>query len=247
MKRILLLAGLLGPLEAYAQRTTGASPLAPTELEQGGVANGKRIGKWQFYNRQHERELTFDYDSSRIAYSRPDTARYLTWQAETWVLKHPLRAPHILGSTDQRLNDLLRQLRYPVSALRQQLQGTVVIGYTVGTDRHTHDYTVESSLSPDCDQEVWRALQKLPDTWIPAFYAGRPIATRFYVSVQFRIEMAEETERRPRKNGAVPAPIAPLAGGAPTPAKPGLPPYAHEVIVTALGIERSSRPEYLGH
>ena len=238
MKRILLLAGLLGPLGVYAQKTTGTSPLAPTELEQGSVANGKRIGKWQFYNRQHELELTFDYDSSRIAYSRPDTARYLTWQAGAWVLRHPLRAPHILGSTDQRLDNLLRQLRYPVSALQQQLQGTVVIGYTVGTDGHTHDYTVESSLSPDCDQEVWKALQKLPDNWIPAFYAGRPTATRFYVSARFRIELGDQTERRPRKSGSVPAPAAPLAGDAPAPVKPGLPPYAHEVIVTAVGIER---------
>jgi len=117
----------------------------------------------------------------------------------------------------------------------------VVIGYTVGTDGHTHDYTVENSLSPDCDQEVWKALQKLPDNWIPAFYAGRPIATRFYLSARFRIEMAEETARRSRKGQAVPMPTAPMAGGAPTPAKSALPPYAHEVIVTALGIERYSR------
>ena len=158
------------------------------------------------------------------------------------MLRHPLRAPHILGSTDQRLNDLLRQLRYPASALRQQLQGTVVIGYTVSANGHTSDYTVENSLSPDCDQEVWKALQRLPDNWIPAFYGGRPVATRFYVSAQFRIEMEATPERRPRKGTA-----APLAPDAPAPAKPGLPPYAHEVIVTALGIEQPGRAVYLGH
>ena len=235
MRFVLLLAGLLGPLLADAQRTARTSPLAPTPLEQGAVANGKRIGKWQFYNRQHELELAFDYDSSHIAYSRPDTARYLVWQNEALVLKHPLRPPHILGSTDQRLNDLLGQLRYPVSALREQLQGTVVIGYTVDANGHTRDYTVENSLSPDCDQEVWKALQKLPDNWIPAFYGGRAIATRFYVSARFRIEMAESPERRPRKGTTAPAPATSLAGAAPTPskAKAGLPPYAHEVIITA--------------
>ena len=238
MKHILLLAGLMGPLLAAAQQATGASALAPTPLEQGQVANGKRTGKWQFYNRKHEPELTFDYDSSRIVYARPDTARYLVWQGEAWVLKRPLRPPHVLGSTDQRLNDLLRQLRYPVSALRQQLQGTVIIGYTVDASGHTRDYTVESSLSPDCDKEVWRVLQKLPDNWIPAFYGGRPIATRFYVSARFRIEMQGPPERRPRKGNAAPAPATPLADAAPIPAKPERPPYAHEVIVTALGIER---------
>lgn len=233
MKRTVLLASLLVSLKANAQKEIPASPPAPTPLEQGVVANGKRVGKWQFYNRQQELEMTFDYDSSRISYSRPDTARYLVWQSEKWVLKHPLRAPHILGSTSQRLSDLQRQLRYPVSALRQQLQGTVVISYTVGANGHTSDYTVESSLSTDCDQEVWKALQKLPDNWIPAFYAGRPIATRFYISVQFRIEMEGAAERRPRKGTSAPSPTDALA-----PAKPGLPPYAHEVIVTALGIER---------
>ena len=238
MKHILLLASLLAPLTGHAQQTAAASSLASAPLEQGGIANGKRIGKWQFYDRRHEPELTFDYDSSRIVYCRPDTARYLLRQGEAWVLKHPLRPPHVLGSTDQRLNDLLRHLRYPVSALREQLQGTVVIGYTVDAGGHTRDYTVESSLSPDCDQEVWRALQKLPDNWIPAFYGGQPIATRFYVSARFRIEMQAPAERRPRRGTATPGPSAPVAGTAPPVAKPGLPPYAHEVVVTALGIER---------
>lgn len=238
MKRALLLIGLLSPPVAQAQSAAGTTAIVSAPLEQGTVANGKRVGKWQFYDRQHMPELTFDYDSSRIVYARPDTARYLVRQNEAWVLKHPLRPPHVLGSTDQRLNDLLRQLRYPVSALREQLQGTVVIGYTVDTNGHTRDYTVESSLSPDCDQEVWRALQRLPDNWIPAFYSGQPIATRFYLSARFRIEMEEPAERRPRKGAAKPDPSAPVTSTAPAVTKTELPPYAHEVVVTALGIER---------
>ena len=238
MKYFWLLASLLGPLGATAQQT--ALPAAPTELEQGSFANGKRTGKWQFYSRQHELELTFDYDSSRITYSRPDTARYLVRQSEEWVLRHPLRAPHILGSTDQRLSDLQRQLRYPISALSQQLQGTVIIGYTVDATGHTRDYTVEHSLSPSCDKEVWEALRKLPDNWIPAFYGGQPTATRFYLSVQFRIEMAGETQSppRPRKGSPMPTTAAPAAATPPAAPRSFLPPYAHEIIVTALGIER---------
>ena len=242
----LLVAVVLYPIGLQAQkREKNLTADTRPKLEQGATtADGKRLGKWQFYNNEQKLELTFDYDSSRISYLQPDTTRYLIRIGDQWQPKQLTRAPHLLGSNDQRLMELTRRLRYPVSALQQQLQGTVVLGYTVDINGHTRDYTIGSSLSPDCDQEVWRALKDLPDSWIPAVYLGRPTPSRFYLAVKF--EMATEAslagEQREQKR------LAKLAA-----AGTGLlsvsitrPRYAHEVVVRALGIERSTRFERVG-
>ena len=242
MKAILLVVLVsLSALPVQAQKKKENAAAARPKLEQGTTtAEGKRTGKWNFYNNKQELELTFDYDSSRIAFLQSDTTRYLVRIGEEWKPQLMARAPRLLGSTDQRLDDLLRNLRYPVSALRQQLQGTVVMGYTVDVNGHTRDYTVESGLSPDCDQEVWRAIRNLPDNWISAVYAGRPTPSRFYLSVKFQMIDEAELERQQRERKR----LAQLSadGGRPSLAF-AQPKYVHEVIVTALGIERGARIE----
>ena len=225
---------------AQAQKKPRPPATPAFQLEQGAAAaDGKRVGKWNFYTRQQELELTFDYDSSRIAYQQPDTARYLVKAAghPEWVLKKPARAPRVLGSTDQRLAKLLGSLRYPINALRQQLQGTVVVAYTVDTDGHSRDYTIEKSLSSDCDQEVWRALQGLPDNWVPAIYLGRLTPARFYLTVHFQVIDEADFDRQKRDHQK---PVALLAGAAPSPSPaPAQPRYTHEVFVTGVAIRTS--------
>ena len=234
MKIVLLLTlTCLFSLGAQAQRRAKESD--QPRLEQGSTApDGRRVGKWNFYTNKQELELTFDYDSSRITFRQPDTTRYLVRSGEEWRPQRLARAPHVLGSTDQHLQDLQRTLRYPVSALREQLQGTVVLGYTVDVTGHTKDFAVESSLSPDCDQEVWQAVKLLPDNWIQAVQHGRPTPTRFYLAVKF--EMIDEATLARLQRESKPLAQKPAdSAGTPVPARPR---YAHEVIVTAVAIER---------
>ncbi len=241
MKLIFLaLAACLTLTAAHGQKN---KPAAAASLEKGTTGpDGRRVGKWDFYSRDQTLELTFDYDSSRIAYQRPDTTRFLVHLDEQWQLKRVGRAPHVLGSTDQRLASIQGKLRYPVSALQRQLQGTVLLSYTVAPNGHTRDYKIENSLSPDCDQEVWKAIKDAPDNWIPAVVRGRPTPARFYLAVQFRMEMGDEAGLRRRQRAA--QQTAPGAGSPPIAA--AQPHYTQELFVTALGIERSVRTEQMG-
>lgn len=203
------------------------------------TSDGKRIGKWNFYNSQQELELTFDYDSSRVNFIKEDTTQYLVRVGEQWERKRVNRPPHVLGSTENHMMALNRLIRYPASALVRQLQGIVVMSYTVTPEGHTTDFTIENSLSRDCDQEVFKTFQASPDIWIPAIYRGKPTAARYYLMVRFRIIEGEEAKRllaesrsRSRKTDAdVTATQSVVVHS----------PYVHEVVVTALGIERAVR------
>ncbi|MBJ6110174.1 energy transducer TonB [Hymenobacter sp. BT523] len=234
---LLPLLCFLLPAVAWAQKNPKPLTADRPKLEQGVASpEGKRTGKWNFYTRSGELDLTFDYDSSRIRYQRPDTTRYLLRLGEDWALKVPTRAPRFLGSMDQRVNDIQRKLRYPVGALSRQIQGTVLLSYTVDVNGHSRDYNVENSLGPACDQEVWNAVKDLPDAWIPAFYLNRAVPARFYLAVQFRI-LDEAAFNRLQSGESTTSAAGPALR---------TPHYTHEVIVTAVGMERGIRIEQRG-
>lgn len=238
MKSILMLLGalLLSTGNAQAQKK-GKSAKTTTPLEQGTVdAAGKRMGKWNFYDNAHQLELTFDYDSSRISFLPPDTARYAMLNGDQWALTAMSRPPRILGSKEYRMMLLAQQLRYPVAALQQRLQGTVVLAYTVGADGHSRDYAVVNGVAGGCTEEVWKAVQQLPDTWIPAIYQGQPVDTRFYLKVEFRITNGSFDLANVHKQAAQAANSQPDSAAAT--ARP--PAYVEEVVVTGFSATRTS-------
>lgn len=221
--RIFYCIFLLGLL--FLNKPISAQTSVANHFEHGTLTQGQPSGTWEYFDEMGELTLRMNYDSSRISYRRPDTARYELRIGDTWQLVHPTRAPGLLGSRAGRREALQKGLLYPVVALQQQKQGDVVISYVVQPNGHTTDYTVVNSLLPACDQEVWRVLSKLPDHWIPAIYQGQARAARFYLLVHFEMSLARNTADRPTTATA----------------KSG--PYTDVVSVTAIGVVRGPRAE----
>lgn len=222
---VVLLAGGLLLLNgaAQAQKVKAVS----TRYEHGTLTDKKPTGTWEYFDEAGQPELRMNYDSSQVAYRRPDTARYELRVGEEWRLGRPSRAPGVLGSRAGRHAALQKSLHYPIAVLQQQQQGDVLLSYIIGTDGHASGYTIESTFSPAAAEEVGRAAQAQPDQWIPAVYRGRPTAARFYLAVHFSMAQV----RTPAEEQAAMA--NPLA----SPASASTP-YVDHFNVTAIGIER---------
>ncbi|RAK65217.1 energy transducer TonB [Hymenobacter edaphi] len=213
---IRLFIPLLG-LMLCGGRVSAQHALKPgrNKYERGTLRDKRPVGRWDYFDEHGQPELTFDYDSSRIVFARPDTARYWLQTTSGWQLLRPARAPRLLGSFAHDMAQLARGLRYPPQSLLGGREGRVVISFVVGPDGQTRNFLIEQSLAPDCDQEVWRALSQHFYAWIPAVHLGQPVAAKYYLLATFRI-------------GDSPAPVKPL----PQPQAPG---YGHclgEVVVT---------------
>ncbi len=228
MKKLCTVLLFLATLSASAQRNRkpAASPDQPV-YEKGTLTADKPTGIWEYYDRQGELTLRMNYDSSRIAYSRPDTAQYLLNINSNWQEVHPARAPQYMGSRDKRLDELGRKIRYPVSALQNQVQGIVVLSYVVTEQGQSADYKIESTPSKDCAEAVWTAVKALPDRWIPAVYQGKPVAARFLLRVNF--SMIDQSQMHAYQAAIAAAEKQPKAA------------YIDQLEVTAMGIERSVR------
>ncbi|GAA4375090.1 hypothetical protein GCM10023186_07370 [Hymenobacter koreensis] len=174
--------------------TSAQSLLKPgkNKYEKGKLVNERPVGLWEYYDEAGNKELAVQYDSSRIVFQRPDTARYELRSGDTWKLGRPSRAPRLLGSHAKEMRLITGNIRYPGAALREQVQGDVLISYVVTKEGRATNFTVEKSLSEACDQAVWNGLKERLSTWVPAVYQGRPTDARFYLRATFRIIDSEQ-------------------------------------------------------
>ena len=86
---------------------------------------------------------------------------------------------------------LLKYIRdhvtYPDAALKQGVQGMVILRFVVERDGRVGEIQVRSSLYTECDREAIRVVKSMP-RFIPAKLNGRPICKWFTVPIRFIIQ-----------------------------------------------------------
>ena len=80
-----------------------------------------------------------------------------------------------------------RACRYPAEALRNGVQGTVLVGFTVNPHGQVRDVRVEKGLSPDLDEATVAAVKTLP-LFRPGKQGGQPVAVRYTVPIRWALQ-----------------------------------------------------------
>ena len=94
--------------------------------------------------------------------------------------------PEFPGGYDSLRNFIRKNLRYPLSARQQGIEGTVYASFIVDKDGKVYSVNIIRGLSPDCDSEVKRLVESSPD-WVPGKQSGRPVSVRFVLPIKFSI------------------------------------------------------------
>lgn len=81
---------------------------------------------------------------------------------------------------------VMERIRYPREAVRQGLQGRVIVQFTVSEQGELGDVAVLESPGASLTQEVVRVLATSP-RWTPATTAGKPQAVRLTLPLEFRL------------------------------------------------------------
>lgn len=82
---------------------------------------------------------------------------------------------------------LNRNVKYPVKAEENGIQGRVVCIFVVECDGSISDVNVIKSVDPDLDKEAVRVIQSMPK-WIPGKQKGEPVRVKFTLPVTFRLQ-----------------------------------------------------------
>jgi protein TonB len=94
--------------------------------------------------------------------------------------------PEFEGGYEAMMNFIRKNMRYPASARRMGIDGTVYVSFVVGKDGAINDVKVLRGISADCDKEAVRVVQMMPK-WKAGKQNGKPVFVRFNLPIKFKL------------------------------------------------------------
>lgn len=95
--------------------------------------------------------------------------------------------PEFPGGMKELLKFLQDNLKYPENAMKNNVQGQVIVQFVVEKDGTLTEFKVARSVDPDLDAEALRVLQTMPK-WKPGMQRGKIVRVKFTVPVSFKLQ-----------------------------------------------------------
>jgi TonB family protein len=156
---------------------------------KGQYQAGKKVGAWEFYSRKEKLAQRYNFSTKKIEFQEKSDF----FEEANLVLdgvnssKKPDIPPAFIGGRLRLSRLISRNLRFPASALRNGIQGKVLIGGTITKGGQMKDVAVVQGLGQGLDEESLRVVNLLPADWIPATVNGELVETRIVLPVVYQI------------------------------------------------------------
>ena len=108
-------------------------------------------------------------------------------EEENKVFEAVEQMPSFPGGQSALMKYLSDNVRYPVVAQENGVQGRVVISFIVERDGSITDVRVVRSVDPSLDKEAQRVVRSMPN-WIPGKQNGSAVRVKYNVPVSFRLQ-----------------------------------------------------------
>lgn len=108
-------------------------------------------------------------------------------EVETKVFDVVEQMPSFPGGNSALMQYLAQNIKYPVVAQENAVQGRVVVSFVVERDGSITDVRVVRSVDPSLDREATRVVKSMPN-WIPGKQNGSAVRVKYNVPVAFRLQ-----------------------------------------------------------
>lgn len=95
--------------------------------------------------------------------------------------------PSFPGGMGALMNYLSQNIKYPVIAEENGIQGRVICTFVVERDGSITDVRVAKSVDPSLDKEAQRVVKSMP-RWIPGKQNGSAVRVKYTLPVTFRLQ-----------------------------------------------------------
>ena len=95
--------------------------------------------------------------------------------------------PSFPGGEEARIKFIVNNLKYPESAKKNGIQGTVYVSFVVETDGYISNIQILRGIGSGCDEEVIRVMKLMP-AWIPGKQNGKKVRVQYNMPVKFSLE-----------------------------------------------------------
>ena len=128
-----------------------------------------------------------------------DNAEYEVLKAKDVIATEPLRPrsvdiydvveqmPSFPGGSKALMEYLDKNIKYPVSAQKNLLEGRVILQFIVDKKGRLSDIKVVKKVEPSLDAEAVRVVKAMP-RWNPGMQNGEAVKVRYTLPVNFRLQ-----------------------------------------------------------
>jgi TonB family protein len=93
--------------------------------------------------------------------------------------------PQFEGGERGLMNFISRNIRYPVLAMEQNIQGRVIVRFVVSDTGEVTQVSVLRGIGGGCDEEAMRVVSLMP-RWTPGKQDGKPVSVWYTLPIQFK-------------------------------------------------------------
>lgn len=97
------------------------------------------------------------------------------------------QSPEYQGGLPALYKFISDNLQYPASAVKNKIQGTVLLNFVVEKDGNISSINVIKSIDSQCDNEAVRVLKLMPK-WNPGRQNGKPVRVSFTVPIEYKLK-----------------------------------------------------------
>lgn len=95
--------------------------------------------------------------------------------------------PEFPGGKEAIFEYIQNKLKYPKSAIKDSIQGRVIVQFIVEKDGRLSAIEVTRSIDPQLDKEAIRIISNMPK-WKPGLIGNTPVRTKRTLPVTFRLQ-----------------------------------------------------------
>ena len=128
---------------------------------------------------------TMTRDAVHTADTLP-TANLQTQQTATKIYAVVEEMPKFKGGELAMMEFLMKNMKYPQTAVKAKLEGKAIVGFVVGKDGTISDVHITKSAGHAVlDEEAMRVVKSMP-AWEPGKQKGKPVNVKYNVPITFR-------------------------------------------------------------
>ena len=131
---------------------------------------------------------------SFIGFSQPQTKKHTvadTTKDSNKIFKAIDNPPEFPGGLSSLTKYLSANIKYPIDARENGVEGRVLVKFVVCTDGSLCNETIENSVMPSIDSEVLRVVQAMPN-WKPGKQNGEAVKVYYTLPVSFKLDDGDE-------------------------------------------------------
>ena len=133
------------------------------------------------------KDRTVEAVRSEIAVAAPPPPPAPKPEVATKVFDVVEEMPSFPGGNGALMSYLSSNVKYPVVAQENGVQGRVIVSFVVERDGSISDVKVARSVDPSLDREAQRVVKSMP-RWTPGKQNGQTVRVKYTVPVVFRLQ-----------------------------------------------------------